>query len=205
MSRQDARLGAPGMALLLPLLLGAAACTATPSATVPFVQTSEPPASAPDSSADASFSAVVIDPTLVAVFPATVGGLRVAESPDGEADASANDVLPTIASAAAAIVAVDQSTSDLVYALIVRVRPGALTDATFRDWRDSYDEGACTSPTAVVGHAEAQIGGRTVYIGTCDNGLRTYHVWIQDAGLLISASSIGTRKLGELLMGELRP
>jgi hypothetical protein len=204
-SRQDARLGAPSMALLLPLLLGATACTATPSATVPFVQTSEPPASAPDSSADASFSAVVIDPTLVAVFPATVGGLRVAESPDGEADASANDVLPTIASAAAAIVAVDQSTSDLVYALIVRVRPGALTDATFRDWRDSYDEGVCTSPTAVVGHAEAQIGGRTVYIGTCDNGLRTYHVWIQDAGLLISASSIGTRKLGELLMGELRP
>jgi hypothetical protein len=203
-SRQDARLGAPGVAILLPLfLLGAAACTATPSATVPLVQM--PPASAPDSSVDASFGAVVIDPTLVAVFPATVGGLRVAESPEGEADASANDVLPTIASAAAAIVAVDQSTSDLVYALIVRVRPGALTDATFRDWRDSYDEGVCTSPTAVVGHAEAQIGGRTVYIGTCDNGLRTYHVWIQDAGLLISASSIGTRKLGELLMGELRP
>jgi hypothetical protein len=200
---RTARSRAPGLALLL--AFAAAACTSTPTATVPLVQMSEPPASAPDSSADASFGPVVIDPTLVAVFPPTVGGLRVAESPDAERDLSTDAVLPRIGSAAAAIVAVDQATSDLVLALIVRVRPGALTDATFRDWRDSYDEGACAGASAVVGHAEADIGGRTVYIGTCASGLRTYHVWIQEAGLLISASSTGTRKLGEQLMGELRP
>jgi hypothetical protein len=87
----------------------------------------------------------------------------------------------------------------------VKLRLGALTDSKFRDWRDSYDEGTCGGASAVVGHAETLIAGRSVFIGTCSGGLRTYHVWIREKDLLISVSSLGPRKLGELLLAELKP
>lgn len=148
---------------------------------------------------------IAIDASLLAILPTSVGGLTVIESTDGEDGAMADPGLPSIASAFVAGVAVDTSTSDLVYALVVRLRPGALTDATFRDWRDSYDEGACGGPSAVVGNAEATIAGRTTFIGTCATGLHTYHVWITDKNLLISASSTGTRLLGEALIAGLQP
>ena len=51
---------------------------------------------------------------------------------------------------------------------------------------------------------EAPIDGRTVFVTSCVQALRTYHVWIQDQHLLISASSVGDGRFGELLMGELR-
>ena len=110
-----------------------------------------------------------------------------------------------LATAAVGAVAVDTGTTDLAYALVVKLRPGALTDSKFRDWRDSYDEGTCGGASAVVGHAETLIAGRNVFIGTCSGGLRTYHVWIRDKDLLISVSSLGPRKLGELLLAELKP
>ena len=100
--------------------------------------------------------------------------------------------------------AVDTTSQDLVYALVVRLKPGALSDEGFRNWRDLYDTGACAG-SPVTGHAEATISDRTVFIGTCANGLRTYHAWIRTRNLLISASSIGQRQLGEVLMTNLRP
>jgi hypothetical protein len=83
--------------------------------------------------------------------------------------------------------------------------PGGFDDTHFRDWRDSYDEGACSGAGGVVGHAQAEIASRTVFIGTCDAGVRTYHAWIEDKNLLISASAAGDRRFGEGLMAGLRP
>ena len=161
-----------------------------------------PPAT---SGSGAPGEAVVVDPTLLGVLPAAVGGIPLTESADGETDALASTQLSTIASALAAGLAVDSPSGNFVYAVVVRLLPGGLDDARFRDWRDSYDEGACSGAGGVVGHAEAEIAKRTVFIGTCDAGVRTYHVWIEDRDLVVSASAAGDQRFGERLMTDLRP
>ena len=148
---------------------------------------------------------VVVDTKLLGVLPATIDGIPVAESTDGERDALANAQLPSIASALAAGLAVDSPSGNFVYAIVVHLLPGGFDDTHFRDWRDSYDEGACSGAGGVVGHAEAEIASRTVFIGTCDAGVRTYHTWIEAKDLLVSASAAGDRRFGERLMSDLRP
>jgi hypothetical protein len=174
----------------------------TPGATLAPPGTVGPPAT--DSSAGPGES-VVVDTSLLGVLPAAVDGVPVTESTDGETDALANSQLPSIASALAAGLAVDSPSGNFVYAVVVRLLPGGFDDTHFRDWRDSYDEGACSGAGGVVGHAEAEIASRTVFIGTCDAGVRTYHTWIEDKNLLVSASAAGDRRFGELLMTGLRP
>jgi hypothetical protein len=148
---------------------------------------------------------VAIDPSLLAVLPESVDGLPVTESPEAEAASVADPQLEAVASALAAGIAVEATSGEFAFAVVVRLLPGAMTDDTFRDWRDSYDEGACSQADGVAGHAETEIGGRTVYIGTCAGGLRTYHVWLEAQDLLVSVSAVGERRLGEHLVGNLRP
>ena len=150
-------------------------------------------------------SSVPIDGSLLAILPATVDGIEVIESPEAEIAALAGPELAAVGSAMAAGIAVDATTGQFVYAVVVRLEPGAMDDSVFRDWRDSYDEGACSQAAGVTGKAEAQIAGRTVYIGSCSGGVLTYHVWLVDQSILISASAVGDRRLGELLMEHLRP
>ncbi len=182
---------------------GAGASAGEPSGGVPE------PSAATSSAAVAATSAppaVAVDPTLLRVLPASVGGLAVTESPEGEAAAEKDASLPTVASAIASGLAIDTATGDFVYAVVVRLLPDAMDDTRFRDWRDSYDEGACSQADGVTGHAETTIGGRTVYIATCGGGVRTYHAWIAGSGLLVSASAVGDeRRLGEKLMEALTP
>jgi hypothetical protein len=146
---------------------------------------------------------VRIDPSLLAVLPDSLDGLSVLESSEADADAQSNASLALIADAAVGALAIDPGSGDFVLSLVVRLKPGTVDEAGFRNWRDSYDAGACSN--AVSGHAEAAIAGRTVYVGTCANGLHTYHLWIADRNLLVSASSGGARGLGEALFAELRP
>jgi hypothetical protein len=174
----------------------------TPGPTLELPGTIGPPAT---SSSAGPGESVVVDATLLEVLPAAVGGIPVTESTDGETDALANAQLPTIASALAAGLVVDSPTGNFVYAVVVRLLPGGFDDARFRDWRDSYDQGACSGAGGVVGHAQSEIASRTVYIGTCDAGVRTYHVWIEDKDLVVSASAAGDQRFGERLMTELRP
>jgi hypothetical protein len=148
---------------------------------------------------------VAIDPELLKVLPPTVAGLPVQESPEGDQGAEDEPVLAKIATAAVGAVVVDTGSADLANAFVVKLKPGGLTDSGFRDWRDTYDQGVCGSASAIVGHAEATIAGRTVFIGTCSAGSRTYHLWIKDKNLLITVFSIGARQLGELLIAGLRP
>jgi hypothetical protein len=150
-------------------------------------------------------NSVTIDPELLKALPATVAGLPVEESPEGDQGAQEEPVLAKIATGAVGAVVVDTGSSDLANAFVVKLKPGALTDSGFRDWRDTYDEGVCGSSSAIVGHAETTIAGRTVFIGTCSAGSHTYHVWIKDKNLLITVFSLGARHLGELLLAELHP
>ena len=149
-------------------------------------------------------SAVTLDPTTLAFLPERVNGIPVTESIDEATQALGDESLARIATSMDAGVAVDMGTGNLVYAWVVRLRPDKLTDEIYRQWRDSYDDGACRGAGGVTGNAEATIDDRTVYITSCVQGLRTYHVWLKEQGVLISASATGDARFGELLMDNLR-
>jgi hypothetical protein len=152
-----------------------------------------------------SSSGVEIDRTLLAILPASVDGLPIAENAEAEAATLGDPLLEQVASAFASGFAIEPASGDFVYAVVVELLPDALDETVFRDWRDTYNEGACSQADGILGNAETEIDGRTVYIGTCAGGLRTYHVWLEDRGVLISASAVGERRLGELLVENLRP
>ena len=149
-------------------------------------------------------SPVTLDPTLLAFLPESVNGIPLAESVDEATQALSDESLPRIATSVDAAVAVDTASGNLVYAWVVRLRPDRFSDEIYRQWRDSYDEGACSAAGGATGNAEATIDDRTVFITSCAQGLRAYHTWLQDEGILISASAIGDGKFGELLMDNLR-
>lgn len=202
-------------ALALALTTAVAACQAGPSQNGsgrpgsnapnetspidPAMTVGQRPSPTPDDATPA-----VIDATLLEYLPETVGGVPVAEELNEAASAVADPAVSRIATAVDVGFAVDQTTGNLVTAHVVRLREGAFDDATYRQWRDSYDDGACAAAGGIVGRAEATIDGRTVYVTSCVAGLRTYHVWIEDEHLLVSASSVGTGRFGELLMNDLR-
>jgi hypothetical protein len=147
---------------------------------------------------------VRIDASLLSVLPTEVDGLSVLESTEAEADAQANGSLASLSDGVVGALAIDPGTGDFVLVDVVRLRTGAMNDATYRSWRDTFDAGVCVD-SGVTGNAESTIGGRTVEVGTCGNGFHTYHAWIQDKGLLLSASTGGTRELGQLLFENLKP
>ena len=145
-----------------------------------------------------------IDPALLAYLPERVGGATVEEDVNEAALAASRPTLSRLATAVDVGVALDESRTNLVTAHVVRLRAGAFGDAAYRDWRDTFDEGACAAADGVQGRSEATIDDRTVYITTCVKPLRIYHLWIEDEALLISAWSIGEDRFGEQLMNELR-
>ena len=209
---------APSRALMRALLVmfsaALAACSSAPvSTTGPRTSgasiataTAAPPASfgpPPSSTAPDDTSPIILDPALLAILPASVDGTAVQEDADEAASALSDPALPRIATGVDGAVAFDGG-ENLVYAWVVRLRPGVLTDPDFRQWRDAYDEGACAGAGGVVGRAEAQIGGRTAYVTSCATGLHTYHVWLKEQDTLISASSIGEARFGEKLLAGLR-
>ena len=193
-------------AFALTLLLVGCTPNASPSLTPePTPSPSQSPAGSPIAP-PSNAQGVVVDPSLLGVLPSSVDGLTLTESPEAEADALSDRELGDVAEAIAAAFAIDPATSDFLYAAVIRLKPHVMGDERFRDWRDSFDEGACSQAGGVAGHAEATIDGRTVYIGTCAGGVRTYHVWLAEQSLIVSASAVGEqRRLGEKLVENLRP
>lgn len=205
----------PSLAVLLLVPLAAAACGG-PSVPTPDLPSTAPattgiPAPASPSSAGSTASSavaspaggVVLDESLLAVLPPAIDGIAVASEPDAFARAAADpDFARNVGSAAFAVV-VDGS--DLASGVVAELEPGRYSDALFRDWRNSYNEGACAQAGGVAGNAEAEMGGRTVYIASCAGGLRVYHAWLPERGVIVSLFSLGDRRFGERLMGDLRP
>jgi hypothetical protein len=181
---------------------------AGPSAPASAGATGRPPASfgppaSPTSTPDDT-TGVVLDPTVLQILPESIDGFPVTEDANEAASLLGTIDLGELAEAADAAVAVDTGGGNLVVAWVVRLREGAMDDEAFRQWRDSFDEGACNAAGGIVGNAEADIGGRNTYITTCVAALRTYHVWLEDQDMLVSASSIGEGRFGEKLMAGLR-
>jgi hypothetical protein len=172
-----------------------------PTATAPPLRSFGPP---PSPTQPDDTTPLVLDDALLAFLPDTVAGIKVTEDQDAAAEALGNQALPAIASAVDAAVAVDVGSGNLVYALVVRIRPASFGDEAFRQWRDSYDQGACAASGGVVGNAEATLGGRQTFITSCVGGMHTYHVFLKVQGVIISASAIGDGRFGELLLDNLR-
>ena len=204
-------------AVLATLALVVAACgpapvgTTTPPVASPVATPSPTPGSTPDrtdapgSSAtpESPGSGVTEDASLLAVIPADVDGVAVQQETLAFADAASDPSFVANVEAAAFFVAVDAS--DLASGVVARLRPGVFSDGFFRDWRDSYNEGACAQAGGVAGNAEAELGGRTAYITSCAGGLLAYHAYVDERGVIVSLISVGERRLGEQLVDGIRP
>jgi len=204
--------------LLLVVTLVAAACGPVPLTPSPVVVTQSPvvvtpspaisvpsatPTSPETSTAPAASPAVELDPSLLSILPAAVDGASVTAEPDSFPDAAADpDFAANVGSAVFAIV-VDGG--DLASGVVAHLRPGVYSDVFYRDWRDTYNQGACAQAGGVVGNAEATLGGRTVHITSCAGGLLVYHAYLPERDVLVSLFSLGDRRFGEQLMRELHP
>jgi hypothetical protein len=178
------------------------------SASAP-VETPRPTPSPPPGGSLASYPPspgggdVVADESLLDILPPALDGLPVTAEDQAFADA-AND--PAFRrNVARAVFPIVVSDEDLASGVVAQLIPDRYTDEFFRDWRDSYDEGACGQAGGVAGNAETDLGGRTVYIGTCAGGLRTYHAWLEERNVIVSLFAIGEGRFGERLMSDLRP
>ena len=158
----------------------------------------------PSPSAPDDATPIAIESELLGFLPESIDGIPVTEDLDVAAEALADPAIARIATGVDAAVAVDTGPGNLVTAWVVRLRPDAFGDEVYRQWRDSYDEGACAAAGGVLGRAQAELGGRNTYVTSCVAALRTYHVWLEDEDVLISASSIGDGRFGEKLMSTLR-
>jgi hypothetical protein len=144
-----------------------------------------------------------VDRALLDYLPEEVDGVPIQPSQETEDALASDPLLATVSVAYAA--GFGAEADDWVVALVVRLRPGVMGETWFRDWRDTFNTGVCEQAGGVMRTAETEIGGRTVYVATCAGGVRTYHVWLEDDSVVISAQAVGERRLGERLVGTLRP
>jgi hypothetical protein len=207
-----------GAAVLTAVIAGCGPGPATPSpvalptGSLAPAATAEGPASpgavaSGPSSPGPSGAAIQVDPGLMTYVPTSVDGVPVTFDPETSAtNASADPGLArdlVAIAVALAIVPGSSAADDLAVVSVVRLRDPARDDNWFRDWRDTYDQAACAPAGGVVGNAEAQIGGGTVYIGSCAQGVRTYHTRLAAAGIVVSITALGSRRLGEKVMAGL--
>jgi hypothetical protein len=202
--RQAARWLAGGLAAAA---LAACASTpppsASPSAASPVGPSTSPAASSSSAAASSPASGgPVVDPSLLDILPGDVDGVPIAYSPEASEGTAAGGGVPEAVEALAYGLAV--SGEDLVVASVVRLVDGAFGEAFYRDWRTTYAEGVCEPAGGVApGTAEAELGGRNVFIGSCVNGGHTYVTWLEDRAVIVSAYAVGDRRFGERLMESL--
>jgi hypothetical protein len=160
-------------------------------------------AEASPSSSPASWTGVTIDPGLLRHLPDEIDGLPLIRSDEGVAEAAADPAVGTGVVAIAAGLVVDPERGDFAFVALMRLRDGAMSEAFYTDWRDTFDDGACAQAGGLAAQAEVVIGGREAFSGICSGGMRTYHAWLGNPGLLVSVSTLGERRLGERLVESL--
>lgn len=146
---------------------------------------------------------VIADESLLVILPPDLDGIPVSAEDQAFAEAAGDPAFRR--NVARAVFPVIVSDEDLASGVVAQLIPGRYSDVFFRDWRDSYNEGACGRSGGVASNAETELGGRTVHIGTCAGGLRIYHAWLEGRNAIVSLFSIGERRFGERLMEDLRP
>lgn len=161
------------------------------------------PASPPPPSALTEWR-VTVDASLLDVLPDAIDG-----QPRRPDDATASEIArtgnlgPDIEAIAVGLYvqAGSSATQDLAIVNVVRLRPGVFGEAWYRDWRTTYDDGACEIAGGVApGGAQSRIGDRETYIGTCQGGVHTYHVHLRSPDRVVSITAAGDGRYGELVV-----
>ncbi len=127
-------------------------------------------------------------------------------SPETAAGLTSDLELGASASAIAVGIALgpgDSAGDDLAVASVVRLRPDVFSKAFFADWRASYDAAACAPAGGVSSHRQEVIAGRTVEVTGCVQDATIYHVHLAN-DRLVSITSAGPRKFGQLILAGLR-
>lgn len=149
----------------------------------------------------------IVDMKLLDAAPADVQGVALIRDLETTAEIVAGGGLAPEVDALAVGVYLGPGSStsdDLAIANVARLRAGTFTDAWFRSWRDTYNEGACEPTGGVAGGvAEAEIGGRTTHIGACRGGAHTYHVHLIDPDRVVSITALGEARFGERVVAGL--
>ncbi|HEX9043510.1 MAG TPA: hypothetical protein VF802_00660 [Candidatus Limnocylindrales bacterium] len=171
---------------------------------IPSASDTLSPASPPSPATSSPTSSVAIDPALLAVLPPSIDGRPVEEASAAEQSSAVDASLQRLAEGLAVGYVSSQSKQDWAIASIVALRPGPFGEAEFRGWRDTYESAVCAPVGGPAGHAQASIGGRTVYIGTC-GGLRIYQVLLAAPARVVAVTSAGAADFGERLVSDLRP
>lgn len=180
----------------------AAQASQSPSAT--GTPNASPSGSQASATAGASGS-IVIDPFLLKVLPASLKGAPLVENAEAEAHDLTDPALAGQASALAAALAIDTTTSDWAYVSVVRLRAGVFSDPYFKSWRETFDSGACSQAGGVAqSSAETEIAGHRTFIGHCVGGVLTYHVYLAPSDVIVSISALGAQRFGQLVVEGLR-
>jgi hypothetical protein len=212
---------AAGLAVAVTMLL-VAACGSSPGPTrspaavgsaaapSPSLVTSPPTGASPSASIPTqSVLGVEVDPGLLAFVPGGGNGLDFTFDPDTTATVAADASLAgDLVGLAVGLYRVSGSAADDPNFAIVNVahlRDASVGEAWFRDWRDTYDAAACAQAGGIQGHAQSEIGGRTVYIGSCAGGALTYHVRMGQGAIVVSLTSFGPMRLGEKVVKAIEP
>jgi hypothetical protein len=142
-----------------------------------------------------------VDPSLLAVLPATVGGVPLQPDRTTAAEiAREPSIAPFVSSLALAAAfgpPASGSVGDYVVVTVARVKPGLFGDLFFQGWRDTFDAAVCKQAGGVQGAAEATIAGRQTFIGTCAGGIHTYHVHLPAQDVIVSMQGGGPKRFGE--------
>lgn len=156
---------------------------------------------APPETTVPSADRALVDGSLLDVLPPDVAGSPLQIDGETAAGIAADPALAADIDALA--VGLYAGEADYAVVTVTRLRPGVVSEPYFRDWRDTFDAGVCAQAGGVDGHAEAVIGGRTIFIGTCVGGVRTYHVRLTDPDRLVSLQALGETRYGELILAGL--
>jgi len=161
----------------------------------------------PPSSADPSIAPtfdVDVDASLLDVLPESIDGQpRRLDDPTALEIARTGTLGPDIEAIAVGLYvqAGSSASQDLAIVNVVRLRPGVFGEAWYRDWRTTYDSGACEIAGGVApGAAQSRIGDHDTEIGTCQGGVHTYHVHLTGPDRVVSITAAGDGRYGELVV-----
>jgi len=156
------------------------------------------------SSAASPTSVVEVDASLLDVLPESIDGQpRRPDDPTAIEIARNGNLGPDIEAIAVGLYvrAGESASQDLAIVNVVRLRPGAFNEAWYRDWRATYDGGACEIAGGVApGAAQSRIGDHDTDIGTCQGGVHTYHVHLTGPDRVVSITAAGDGRYGELVV-----
>lgn len=193
------------LALLLTTTLSACAGTDDGSSSPSAGATARPTAATQEATPPPVAGSLVVDPGLLAILPASVGGVPIVAGTDAAANMAKDASLAGSASGIAVGTAGAGSAQggDFATSTVVQLRPGIYSDAFYAAWRKSYDEAVCSSAGGVSSQIRQFVGQHAVDTTVCGGGARTYHTHLA-GDILISITAIGDRHFGSLVMAGLR-